>query len=163
MRPRTGLAAPIRWIAGNLDSNLWRLISDGDKGLFSFTPVLAAAIIGLVVMWRRERRFCLLILSCAVPWFALHVSYEYMMLGDSYSTRYLVPIVPLVMLGIPWFEDLANTRPHTRLWRVLFAGILAWSVACNAIAGIFPATSFSHTPIEMFVSLAKIARALLLG
>lgn len=159
LRARTGISAPIRWVPGNIDSNLWRLISDGDKGLFSYTPVLALALAGLVPMWRRDRDLCRLLLVCAVPWFVLHITYRYMLAGDSYSTRYLVPIIPLVMLGIPWFVEAARGMA----WRILFGAAVTWSLACNILAGMFPATSFSRTPPEMFVSAARIVRTLIFG
>ena len=155
-RTRVGLGAPIAWIPGDVGKNLLRLLKDTDKGLAWFTPLLFFAIWGLCRMWRRDRELFKLILCCALPWFALHLSYRYLLTGDSYSTRYLVPVVPLAMLGIPWFLDATRSW----FWRILFAAATTWSLACNAIAGIFPAVSFAHTPFEMFRSAAKIARAL---
>jgi hypothetical protein len=154
---RGGLGAPIAWVPGKLGSNLLRIIKDADKGMLWFTPLLIFAVWGLVRMWRADRQLLLLVLACVLPWFALHVSYRYLMTGDSYSTRYLVPLVPMIMTGVPYWWQ----RGSGVFWRAVFVLAAAWSLAVNAIAGIVPAVSFSHTPFEMFRSIWKILCALL--
>jgi hypothetical protein len=153
---RSGISAPITWWPGKLGSNLARIVWDWDKGLFPYTPVLFFGLVGLVQMWWRDREFCKLVLACALPWFALHVSYRFVMTGDCYTVRYLVPVVPFVLMGVPFF--LMWTR--SRWWRVPFWFFLGWSLVLNTIAGVLPALAFSRTPAQMLASVAQIIKAL---
>lgn len=156
-RMRGGISAPIAFIPGEVASNMLRIMFDGDKGLLSYTPVLMPAVAGLVAMWKRERELLRLVLCCALPWFVLHVCYRYMMSGDSYSTRYLVPIVPMLMIGVPWFRERFTSRGA----RVFLVSTVVWSIACNTLAGVFPGITFSQTPLQMFGAFGRIVKALL--
>ncbi len=140
--------APIAWIPGKTLSNMERMFTDFDKGLFPHCPLLFVAIMGLFIMARRQRRQFLIILSCALPWTLLHLTYRYLMTGDSYTTRYLVPVVPLALIGLPYFWDWSAIK--NRWWRWCGAGLVAISLLNNIIAGVFPATSFDRAPWEVW-------------
>lgn len=150
-------AAPIAWIPGETLNNIERLFTDFDKGLFPHCPLLFAAIAGLCVMARRRRRQFLLIAACALPWTILHLTYRYLMTGDSYTTRYLVPMVPLALVGLPYFWEWSELR--NRRWRLSGTTLLAISLVNNVIAGIFPATSFDRAPLEIWFEFWLIIKA----
>ena len=85
------------------------------KGLFWYSPVLLLGLIGAVPFTRRNRweglSFLLLI--------ALHLlgysRYNYWSAGVAWGMRYLLPIVPfLVLLAAPIWAWLLNDRPKVR-------------------------------------------------
>lgn len=163
-RSAARIGAPIAWIPGEISTNLRRLLLDGDKGLLPHCPVLALGAIGLAGLRRVHRRAFWIIMVSLLPWFLVHISYQYLMTGASYSTRYMVPIVPLVLLGLPWFW--ARTAAHYRYGRFL-AGVgvvlVAASLVNNVLAGLLPGTSFSHSPVEILQEWAAILRAAVTG
>jgi len=157
-RAKAGVKAPVIWIGGETLSNIRRLFLDFDKGLFPHCPLLLVALAGVGLVARRARRPFLLILICAVPWVLVHITYEYLMSGASYTTRYLVPLIPLVLLGLPWFWEWSE---HRRLWRMGGIILVVFSAVNNGIAGIFPALSFDSDPMEMLRDLVHIVVAML--
>jgi len=145
--------APIAWVPGKFLHNIKRVFLDWDKGLFPCTPILFFALWGGGILYKTNRQQALLILSCAVPWILLHLSYKYLMSGASYSTRYLVPAIPVVMLMLPaWTERLGGWWKKT-----IWYGAVAISVVTNIGAGLFPAISFDHNPAQIWMEMAAIA------
>lgn len=152
--------APIAWIPGRVTDNIERLFLDFDKGLFPHCPLLFVALAGLVVLFRREHRLFWLAVVTAGPWTLVHITYEYLMSGASYTTRYLVPVVPVALVGLPWFWQWSEGR---RRWRMAAMALTALSLLNNILAGILPATSFDRKPWEIVVEWGAIVRALILG
>lgn len=152
--------APIAWIPGNVMDNLERLFLDFDKGLFPHCPLLFVAVAGIVVLFRRNRRLFWLAVVIAGPWTLVHITYEYLMSGASYTTRYLVPVVPVALVGLPWFWQWSEARPRWRAAAMVLAGL---SLMNNTLAGILPATSFDKKPWEIIVEWGTIIGALLTG
>ncbi len=146
--------APIAWMPGNVLDNVERLFKDFDKGLFPHCPLLFVAAGGLMVMFRRSRREFWLAVACAGPWALVHITYEYLMAGASYTTRYMVPVVPVAMLGMPWFWQWSEGRPR---WRRAAMVLVALSLLNNTLAGILPATSFDRKPWEIIMEWSFIA------
>jgi hypothetical protein len=153
---RAGLGAPIAWLPGNPLKNMVDVLLDPEKGLLPYTPILIICGWALHHVWRRQRYLCSVILWCIIPWAIVHLSYQYLMVGESYTVRYLVPIVPMLMLALPFW----TSATHRGSSRILYRVLCGWSIACNAIAGVLPALSFSHRPFTMFRGVIKIIFAL---
>lgn len=156
---RAGLGAPIAWIPGNPFKNLMQAFFDPEKGLLPFSPLLVFALWSLFSLRRYDRYLFSLVLWCVIPWFLVHISYQYLMVGESYTVRYFVPLIPIVMIALPWW----SSRAQSRRSRVLYLCVCGWSLACNSIAGILPALAFSHRPTTLFRGAAKVAWALVFG
>jgi hypothetical protein len=154
--------APIAWLPGDVPRNIKRLFTDYDKGIFPHCPLLLFALGGIWIMARRHslRRQTWLLLACALPWTALHVCYRYFMVGDSYTTRYLVPVIPLAMAGMPFFWQW-SARRHPA-WRYAAALALALSALNNILAGFFPGLSFDKSPLEIWHGAWMILRAVVI-
>jgi len=103
---RFGFATP--WTTG-----LYGLLFSSGKGLFLYAPVLVLCFFGVGRFWRAHRRECLLILGVAASlllisarWHGWHGDY-------SWGPRYLLPIVPLLMLlTAPVWERAAGKPLH---------------------------------------------------
>jgi len=156
-RSKGGVKAPATWIGGETLSNIRRLFTDFDKGLFPHCPLLLAALAGVGLIAQQSRRAFLLIIACAAPWAMLHLTYEYLMSGASYTTRYLVPLIPVVLIGLPRFWEWSENR---RGWRVAGIILIAFSAINNTIAGIFPALSFDRNPAEMLTDFVRVLGAI---
>lgn len=141
--------APIAWVPGKVLNNIERLFTDFDKGLFPHTPLLIPALAGLIVMVRRTnlRPYACLLLVGIIPFSAIHITYRHLMTGESYTTRYLVPMIPLAMAALPPFWHWAKKKP---VWRFVGIITLALSLINNLIAGFFPGLSFNKTPWEIW-------------
>jgi Glycosyltransferase family 87 len=74
----------------------------GTRGLLYFSPVLAAAAIGLWLLWRRGTRAEALLAAVVVVLFVLlDAGYFLVYGGGTPGPRFLAPALPLLALGLP--------------------------------------------------------------
>jgi 4-amino-4-deoxy-L-arabinose transferase-like glycosyltransferase len=107
------------------------------RGLFFLSPVLLLAIPGLVRMARdpRERRTALLLTAIALGFFLYVGSYGYWSGGDAIGPRFLVPLVPFLMLPMTYAFD-ALLRRRAGRWVVGFLiALSALNVWIQSVAG----------------------------
>jgi len=100
------------------------------RGLFFFAPILFVALFGFAAWWRAERRSCAAALIVIAAFFAFNVSFNGWEGGFGIGGRYLVPVIPLLMMALL----------HVR-WRVLAYVAIALSFAIN-----FAATAVDPQP-----------------
>ena len=74
-----------------------------DRGLLVWSPVLVAAAVGLVVMWRRGYRGESLVAAVVVVAFVVgDAAYFLPYGGNSPGPRFAAPALPLLLLGLPF-------------------------------------------------------------
>jgi len=93
-----------------------------DHGLFSWTPILAFAVVGLFFLWRRDRSlgiysigvFCALLytIGCYADWDGI----------SSFGNRFFISLTVLFILGLAAFFD-----RFAHAWQERRAAFLAWS------------------------------------
>ena len=107
------------------------LLFDPANGLLIFFPVLLWASGGI---WKDLERWLPL-----VTFFAVHAFYADWMGGTGFGSRYMVPMVPLLMLSVNW--------PAMRSsW---FAIAALYSLGWGLAAGFLPALVYDRTPWEI--------------
>jgi len=100
------------------------------RGLFFFAPILLVAFFGCRAWWRAERITCAAALIVIASFFAFNVTFNGWEGGFGIGGRYLVPVIPLLMMALL----------HIR-WRMLAYVAMALSFAIN-----FAATSVDPQP-----------------
>lgn len=70
------------------------------RGLFFFAPILLVALLGFQPWWRAERNICAAVLIVIAAFFAFNVSFNGWEGGFGIGGRYLVPIIPLLMMAL---------------------------------------------------------------
>ena len=109
---------------------LYGLLLSPGKGLLFYTPLAWAGLIGLVSMWRHWRAEAVLfalIIMVEIGFFAV---YEFWTGGWNWGPRYILPIVPLLILAAgAWVQ--ANP---TKLRRVIVGGLIVMGVVANLSA-----------------------------
>jgi hypothetical protein len=70
------------------------------RGLFFFAPILLVALFGFRAWWRAERATCAASLIVIAAFFAFNVSFNGWEGGFGIGGRYLVPIIPLLMMAL---------------------------------------------------------------
>lgn len=137
-------------ITGPTRDALWGITFSPYRGLFFLSPVLLLCLPGLAFLWR-ERRFrsTAQVVAALLAGFLLYVaSYLYWSGGDAVGPRFLVPLVPFLMLPVAraWSEWFGH-----RVGRVMLPGLLLLSglnVWAQSIAGQhYPPYEFRGTVV----------------
>lgn len=85
--------------------DVWKVCFSSDHGLFSWTPILVAAVAGLFFLWRHDRELAaysilvfmavLYVIGCYAAWDGL----------SSFGNRYFVSLTPVFVLGLAALFD----------------------------------------------------------
>lgn len=90
------------WLLG-----IWGLVAGPARGLIWYSPILLLAVGGAVWFWRRERWLLLLSLGVSLIYLLLYSKWYMWHGGYSWGPRFLVPIVPfLVLISAPAWVSL---------------------------------------------------------
>jgi hypothetical protein len=107
------------------------------RGLFFLSPVLLLCLPGLALLWRDPRfRSTAVLVAALLVGFLLYVaSYLYWSGGDAVGPRFLVPLVPFLMLPVAraWSEWSAHRTVRLAFWALLLVSAL--NVWAQSIAG----------------------------
>jgi hypothetical protein len=101
------------------------------RGIIPFAPLCLLAALGWPVLWRQNRRESVLFLSCFAMWYCFVACLENWDGGYSYGPRYMVPIIPFLMMGlIGYLRD----APRPRMLAFFWVGGL--SLIINALGAV---------------------------
>jgi hypothetical protein len=96
----TYLQGPQQWLKGDIVTGAVGLMTSTQHGLLPFAPVAVCSAIGWPALLREHRRPALVALASVVGLYALIAAFGLWHGGYCYGPRYLVPVLPLMMLGL---------------------------------------------------------------
>jgi hypothetical protein len=138
-----------------LDSLATTLV--GERGFLTISPVVAAAAIGIGLLWRRgARRESALAFGIAILYVLLEAGYFLPYGGASPGPRFLAPAIPFLMLGL---SIAMRARP------LIVSALLALSVGLSTwnmftwfdVGGEWPQTVWSVGPLPSSFGIALVA------
>lgn len=94
------LQGPQPWLPGDLWHGAKGLLIDQEHGLLLYSPVVLCGALGWPALWREQRRLALVALGGIAGLSALTASYALWTGGYCYGPRLLLPIIPLILLGL---------------------------------------------------------------
>jgi hypothetical protein len=109
-RPFTVPQGPgwMRW----RDPHLLDVLLSDRHGLFTWTPVLAIAVAGFLLLWRRDRHLAIAAtVVAAASWYVNAAAADWWA-GEAYGARRFVSCVPVFALGFAAVLDLGKNRLH---------------------------------------------------
>ena len=147
-----------RPVPGNFLHHLNVYFGAGDLSILKYMPILALGAAGTFLLGPRLRGQKRMLWAAI----ALHLAYvlNIQTIGNcQYGPRYLIPIVPLAMLGLPAL--LAWGRTGGRVWPAAATGVVAIYSAAVNLVGALKGTMFCDTRkfafLEDLPSLAALA------
>ncbi len=108
------------------------------RGIFFLSPVLLLGIIGLVYMWKEQKknRSVTLVLALILAFFLLYNSSSVMWWGgNTVGPRYLVPMIPFLALPMIFVFNRWFRNPVTTFAAVLLIGLSFLNVWIQSIGG----------------------------
>ena len=110
---------------------LLKVAFSSEHGLFTWTPIILLAVIGLVFLQRRDRMLSL----CCVAGFAMYLyaigCYEDWAGISSFGSRFFVSLTPLFILGLAAFFDFVAEVIDERRANVLAIGTVSILIVWN--------------------------------
>jgi hypothetical protein len=155
--------SPLR--SGRLTHFFWdapRLFETGfstQHGLFLWTPLLAAAVAGLVLLARSAPRVGVPLLGAFAACYYMVACYELWHGSSSFGNRFFVPLTPVFVIGLAALLE-AAARALARLPRTARTVALAAPVALLALwnAGLMFQWGTGMVPRQGPVDMAVVAR-----
>jgi hypothetical protein len=120
---------PYPFLYGNFFQGAYQLIASPDRGLLWYAPAVAVGSVGWIWLWRERRLQSAMVLAGVATQFGVVAAWADPGGGWCYAGRLLVPILPLLGLGLGRAWEVAGLG-----WRWLLGGVLASGVAYNALA-----------------------------
>jgi len=116
------------------------LIFSFNKGLVFYAPPLVLAPVGLWIMRRSQRGEAVLIAGASLTYVCLFAKFYNWGGGWSWGPRYLMPIVPLLMVPV------ARAAAAARVWRYAGAGLFIAGLLVNGVGVLVDGDAY-HTAI----------------
>lgn len=125
---------------------IYALLFSPGKGLFVYVPFLAALPVALALFIPRAKRESILFGVVSVFYLVLFSIWSGWHGGTNWSPRYLVPLLPFVVLMIAPAIELAKTR---RGFAIAFAILAALSVAIQLIGVSVPSLAYRSRMLKL--------------
>jgi hypothetical protein len=104
---------------------LAKVLFSSDHGLFSWTPIVLVAFLGMVPLIRRDRQMGLIFLLCSLAYYYLIASYPDWDGVSSFGNRFFVSLTPIMVLGLAALGEAFENAWHDRRGAL----IRAWTLA----------------------------------
>lgn len=96
-----------------------------DRSLFLYSPLLIASLVGVPIFLRKHSNEGMIALSLAILYLFLYSKWDVFWAGPVWGPRYLIQIVPFLMLFIaPLVEGLAGKRAFAFYLLSIFSAII---------------------------------------
>jgi Dolichyl-phosphate-mannose-protein mannosyltransferase len=119
---------------------IYGLVFSFNKGILFYAPPLVLAPVGLWIMRRSQRGEAMLIALASVTYICLFAKFYNWGGGWSWGPRYLMPIVPLLMMPV------ARAAATARVWRYAGAGLFIAGLLLNGVGVLVDGDAY-HTAI----------------
>ena len=100
-------------------------LASPERGILWYSPALLLLPLGVALLWRQARTYVVAVALFFVPDVIVHSMYGNAYGGQSWGSRYMAPIVPLlcVFVGAAW--QAASARGRRWVWAVVGVSALA--------------------------------------
>lgn len=126
---RTGYGETWSWTS----PRLLKVLFSPDHGLFSWTPLLALAVAGLLALWKRDRRQGSLLALVFLLFYYLVACYQNWAGISSFGNRFFISLTAVFVIGLAGLLAAVRRRSGERgfAWRgscALLALLVAWNL-----------------------------------
>jgi hypothetical protein len=138
---------PNTWEEGNILTGTLGLLFSTEHGLLPFAPIAISALIGWPAFFRARPAEATLVAAAFFSMFFLSAAYGLWHAGFCYGPRYIVPVIPLLMLGLMFRFNKPNFRPWHALDIVVLGALSLW---INFLGAVPHWNHFSRHPLGAF-------------
>jgi hypothetical protein len=100
---------------------LLKILFSSDHGMLSWTPILAISILGIVLLWKRDRMLSGSLCAIVLAYYYLIASYVNWDGISSFGNRFFVSLTPVFVIGLATFLG--------KLYEWLGSNARAWAAA----------------------------------
>jgi hypothetical protein len=147
----------IKTFATPIHTGLYGLLLSPSRGLFIYTPYLVFAFPALFRAWRWPGEVAARFRGLLVTWIVallLYATYSEWWGGRVFGSRFLDDFAPILFAAMAWGTSVGMLR--SRLARVVFALLAAWSVALFQAAAFLYDKSWDTFPVNVNEDPSKL-------
>jgi hypothetical protein len=115
-------------------SRMFGLTFGAGRGLFLFSPVLLLALPGLVMLWRKRRTEAIGISAILAVFLVGYSNYADWHGGLIWGSRFLFPVVPLLLLPVAEWLAAFSEAPARRGWQAVTGLWVVLSLVIQVVA-----------------------------
>jgi hypothetical protein len=109
-----------------------QVLFSSDHGLFSWTPLLLLAFLGLLVAPRAAREISFYLGACSLVFYYVIASYPYWDGLSSFGNRFFISLTPVFVFGVAGFlHRFANLFSNLRVAKIACAALVACFIFWN--------------------------------
>ena len=102
-------------------NGLYGLLFSPGKGLFIYCPILLLSLGGIILLWQSRRGIALMVSILFATYVLFHAPYSFWTGGWNWGPRFLLPVVPFLLLPAGVFLQEAKSRIATLVFVLLIA------------------------------------------
>ncbi len=102
-------------------NGLYGLLFSPGKGLFVYCPILLLGLGGMLLLWRSHRGVALMVAVLCATYVLFHAPYSFWTGGWNWGPRFLMPVIPFLMLPVGFLLQEARSKMAVALFALLFA------------------------------------------
>ena len=142
-----GYLAP--YFGGRYFDGLWGMLLSPNKSAFLYSPPLVLAVIGLPHVIRTHRRFGLALLAMALPLFLLYCQYKTWSGDYAWGPRFIVWLLPVVLVGLYGFWDGVAVRWRPRVRMAILGSVIAAGIGVQLLGNALYWDHFIRISIDV--------------
>lgn len=109
----------------------WNVLFSSDHGIFSWTPLLLLAVVGIILFWRLDKIFACYLMASTVLFYAvvaIHLTWDGL---SSFGNRFFISLTPVFILGLATLFDFVARQLKERRAAILSTAATAALVLWN--------------------------------
>jgi hypothetical protein len=140
-----------------IQTGLYGLLASPSRGLLVYTPYVVFAFFALLKAWRWPGEVAGRLRGLSVAWLAtlvLYATYSEWWGGRVFGSRFLDDFAPVLFAALAWGTSVGMLR--SRLARIVFALMAAWSFVLFQVAAFLYDKSWDTLPVNVNDDPAKL-------
>ena len=105
----------------------WQVLLSSEHGLFTWTPIVALAVLGLFFLYKQDKIVALSLLGALVVFYYVVASNQYWHGISSFGSRLFVSCTPVFVLGLAGFLEAFRRKIRIRWAAALLVLLIIWN------------------------------------
>jgi hypothetical protein len=128
--------------------NQLNVLFSPQRGLFVYTPIALIGLVGLVVLYRRNKKLSAISLSVFAAWIVVYGFWTTWWSGGGYGNRFLIDLMPFIAIGVAEIINLAKWKSVQWKTRISITNLMLGLISICVLWSLLITVMYRFTPVE---------------